>query len=57
MFLNKENVKSVQYKGINKLDDSSINYLIRLECNPSVKPQIRRNSIEIPYTQIDIHNK
>ena len=66
---NKESVKSVQYKGINKLDDSSINYLIRLECNPEAKPQIRRdsiciivetlekNNIEIPYTQIDIHNK
>lgn len=62
-------VKSIEYKGINKLDDSSINYLIRSQCNPEIKPQIKRdiicvivetlekNNIEIPYTQIDIHNK
>lgn len=67
----KENVKvsSSEYRGINKLDDSSINYLIRIQCKPEIKPQIRRdsicvivdtlekNNIEIPYTQIDIHNK
>ena len=70
-----ENIKknidvfSSEYKGINKLDDSSINYLIRIQCNPEIKPQIRRdsiceivdilekNNIEIPYKQIDIHNK
>ena len=58
-----------EYKGINKLDDSSINYLIRIWCDQEVKPQIRRNAIclivdvlekngiEIPYNQIDIHNK
>ena len=62
-------VYSSEYRGINKLDDSSINYLIRIQCNPEIKPQIRRdsiceivatlekNNIEIPYNQIDIHNK
>ena len=66
---NKIDVFSSEYKGINKLDDSSINYLIRIQCNPEIKPQIRRdsiceivatleeNNIEIPYKQIDIHNK
>ena len=66
---NKVNVKSSEYRGINKLNDSSINYLIRIQCNPEVKPQIKRdsicaiietlekNKIEIPYTQIDIHKK
>ena len=64
-----KNKVDAEYKGINKLDSSSINYLIRIQCNPAVKPQIKRdsiciivetlekNNIEIPYTQIDIHNK
>ena len=66
---NFEEIKSCEYKGINKLDESSINYLIRIQCNPETKPQTKRNSIceivdtiekhniEIPYKQIDIHNK
>ena len=66
---NNIDVYSSEYRGISKLDDSSINYLIRIQCNPEVKPQIRRdsiceivdtlekNNIEIPYRQIDIHNK
>ncbi|MBR3198650.1 MAG: mechanosensitive ion channel family protein [Bacilli bacterium] len=67
--INKEDEIEASYKGINKLDSSSINYLIRIRCNPAIKPQIKRDSIgiivdtlekyniEIPYTQIDIHNK
>lgn len=66
---NNVDVYSSEYKGINKLDDSSINYLIRMQCNPEIKPQIKRDciceivgtlekrNIEIPYKQIDIHNK
>ena len=62
-------VSSVEYKGINKLDESSINYLIRIQCDPKTKPQTKRdsiceivstlekNGIEIPYKQIDIHSK
>ena len=66
---NNVKILSAEYRGINKLDDSSINYLIRIQCDPEVKPQIKRdsicvivetlenNNIEIPYTQIDIHSK
>ena len=65
----KVETNGVDYKGINKLDDSSMNYLIRIWCDAEIKPQIKRdsigvivetlekNKIEIPYTQIDIHNK
>lgn len=67
----KSNVKVIgcEYRGINKLADSSINYLIRIQCNAETKPQTRRdsictivdtlekNNISIPYKQIDIHNK
>lgn len=66
-----ENVKvsSAEYRGVNKLDDSSINYLIRIQCDPEIKPQIKRdsiclildvlnkNNIDVPYKQVDIHNK
>lgn len=63
-------VKSCGFIGVNKLDDSAINYLIRIECkNNAKKLQIRRdalgtalevmanNKISVPYQQIDIHNK
>ena len=58
-----------EYRGINKLNDSSINYLIRIYCKQETKPQTRRdaigiiidtledNNIEIPYNQIDVHTK
>ena len=67
-----EELKSVsicEYIGINKFGESSINYLIRIQCNPSTKYQTKRdsqviiinvlenNKIEIPYNQIDIHTK
>lgn len=65
----KKNIKiqKCEYRGINKLDESSINYLIRIWCEQETKPQIKRdclctivdtlekNNIEIPYKQIDIH--
>lgn len=63
-------VKSCVYVGINKLDNSSVNHYIKLECkNNAKKLQIRRdalgtvlevmanNKISVPYQQIDIHNK
>ena len=67
----KENdkVKSCEYKGVAELADSKIEYLLGVECNPEFKLQTRRdtikcilkglesNKIEVPYTQIDIHNK
>ena len=64
-----DNVKSVEYKGLNEFADSAIYYKIRLQCKPEFKPQTKRNAnriikteldernISIPYTQIDIHTK
>lgn len=64
-----ENVKKVEYKGLNEFADSAIYYKIRIFCKPELKPQIKRdsnriikleldkNNISIPYKQIDIHNK
>lgn len=64
-----ENVSKVEYKGLNEFADSAIYYKIRIFCKPELKPQIKRdanriikleldkNSISIPYKQIDIHNK
>lgn len=63
------NVKNCEYKAVNELADSYINYLIQVHCIPQFKRQVRRdslrtallvledNNIAVPYTQIDIHNK
>ena len=67
----KENshVDGCRYLGVTELADSSILYLLEIECNPHNKLQVRRDAlrsvllglekhkIEVPYTQIDIHNK
>lgn len=65
----KVKVNKCEYKGINKIDDSSLNYLIRIWCTPISKPQTKRdsisiiietlnkNNIEIPYNQLDVHKK
>lgn len=62
-------VDSVEYRGINDLAESSIKYQIKVYCNPLVKVQTRRdalrcivkvledNNIDIPYNQIDVHQK
>ena len=64
-----EKVENVEYKGVNKLDSSSINYHIKVYSKPIDKVQTRRDAlstivrcleeknISVPYTQIDIHNK
>ena len=64
-----DNVNDCKYVGITELASSSVNYLIELDCIPEFRRQIRRdtlrsimvglsnNKIEVPYTQIDIHNK
>lgn len=64
-----KNVENAEYKGINEFADSAMIYKIRIHCNPEFKPQIKReanriikleldeNGINIPYKQIDIHNK
>ena len=66
---NNENVEDCEYKGVNELADSSINYLIAVKCDVNKKLQTRRDAIrtallvldkhgiEVPFTQIDIHNK
>lgn len=62
-------VEDCIYKGINNFGDSSIEYYINIKVNPKEKLQVRRDAlrtilcvlnkhkIEIPFTQIDIHNK
>ena len=64
-----ERIEEYIYKGVNKLADSNIDYLICVKCNPIEKLPVRRdilrtvlvvlnkNKIEIPYQQIDIHAK
>lgn len=63
------NTFDCKYVGVTELDSSSVLYLLKIEVNPLYKLQARRdalraimvgldkNNIEIPYTQIDIHNK
>ena len=64
-----DHVNDCTYKGVTELADSSIQYLLEVNCNQQYKLQVRRdtlrsillgladNNIEVPYTQIDIHNK
>lgn len=64
-----DKIEASRYLGVNKLDDSSILYLLEITCKPDVKLQARRDAqrvilevlakhkIEVPYQQIDIHNK
>lgn len=64
-----ESVEAMRYLGVNDLADSSINYLIEIKCNPLKKLQTRREAlkialkemakdgIEVPYNQLDIHQK
>ena len=61
-------VNNAEYKGVSKLDESSINYHIKVYCDSINKLQANRdtlrtillslekNNINIPYKQIDIHN-
>ena len=63
------NVKGCRYLGVTELADSSIQYLLEVNCEPQFKLQVRRdtlksillgladNNIEVPFTQIDVHNK
>lgn len=65
---NVEHVTDCQYKGLTEFGASSIDYKLRIICNPEYKRQIRRdalriakikfdkNGIVIPYMQVDIHN-
>lgn len=62
------NVISCRYIGVTEFAESSIEYLLEVECNQQFKLQVRRdtlreilvglrkNKIKIPYKQIDIHS-
>ena len=64
-----ELVNQCRYLGVNQLADSSIFYLIEITCNAQSKLQVRRDAlkivleemakdkIDVPYTQIDVHQK
>lgn len=64
-----ENVIDAVFKGLNKISDSSFEYLIFLTCDPTLKFVVRRkalrvvvdalkaNKISIPYNQLDVHSK
>lgn len=64
-----ERIETCEYKGVNNLSDSSIDYLLCVKSSPKEKLQVRRdclrtvllmldkNKIEVPYKQIDIHSK
>lgn len=59
---------SSKYHGISKLDSSSVNYLISVDCKQDKRWQIERellrislillnqNNIKIPYEQVEVHN-
>ena len=64
-----EGVKQCEYKGVQELADSSINYSMFIHCNIDSRFQVKRdalrailqefekNGISVPYNQIDVHNK
>ena len=64
-----DHVNSSRYVGITELADSSIQYLLEIDCDQHFKLQVRRDAlrsivlgladhnIQVPYTQIDIHEK
>lgn len=59
---------SFKYHGVSKLDSSSVNYLISVDCKQDKRWQIERdltrtalillnqNNIKIPYEQVEVHN-
>ena len=63
------NVNDCKYIGVTDIEDSSIKYLLEVNCNQQFKLQVKRdtlrtivmvlnkNKIQLPYKQIDIHNK
>lgn len=66
---NDKNIIKSEYRGINDFADSSIKYQIKVYTDPIKKVQVRRdtlttilttleeNNIQIPFNQLDIHNK
>ena len=66
---NDKNILKAEYRGVNDFADSSIKYQIKVYTDPIKKVQVRRdvltciistledNNIQIPFNQLDIHNK
>ena len=66
---NMKNITNVEYRGVNKFGDSAIYYKIRMYAKAEYQPQLKRdinriikleldkNNIDIPFMQVDIHNK
>lgn len=64
----KETTDKTEYLGIDKLGDSSVDYLIRAHCKAGeqhalrrkilsvIKTEFDKNHIKIPYNQIEVHN-
>ena len=62
-------VQEITYKGVKELADSSIKYLLKVVCVPEKRLQVGRdvlgcilrilekNNIQVPYNQIDVHQK
>lgn len=63
-----KDISNAEYLGINKFDDSSINYALRVWCKKGtqwdmerfvlgeIKKVYDKNNIKIPYPQIEVHN-
>ena len=66
---NIDKIDNCEYRGVNEIADSCIKYQIKAYCNPIYKMQVRRDclrailvglaecNINVPYNQIDVHNK
>jgi len=66
---NINDVENAKYLGVTELADSSVKYLLKIECPPERRLQIKRdsygiilrvlakNKIDVPYNQIDVHQK
>lgn len=63
-----KDITEVEYLGIDKLNDSSVDYLIKITCHRETHWNIKRqilkeikqaydkNKIKIPYNQLEVHN-
>lgn len=64
-----EEVTEVAYKGVSNFKESNVDYYLNVHCNPEVRRIVTRivnctilrvlekNKIQIPYNQLDVHQK